>query len=489
MKKSQNTTALLLMVLSLILLTASQYFWLKSEYADQKRTFYTHSNLLFKETVRSLEDSLISRSIVRSLRINDEADSLQQSEETNTITRRNGGDRPDSVVDQDSLRKTRRVLAQIPGVAFRVQGNRGLQLRRRFDFKSAPLDSVQAKFGKRMLEMGYNVDFEVKKDSIPLDSGSRRSFRTFTEMHKKFSSAEDSIQVNGVSILNPDLITSFSILPNIMFEAHPKFLNKYLLSKLATSLIFSCFLLLITGLAFFFIYRNLQRQARLNQLKDDLIANVSHELKTPLATISVALEALMQFGGKENPETTKEYLSISRNEVSRLSHMVDNILQTSLLEKETLPINTQTLDLRRLSEEVVKSWQPRFRQMEGSLDFSSIGEDFKTEADEQLVAGVINNLIDNAVKYSKETPEVKVEIAAAENHIALSVSDKGIGISKEFQSQIFDKFFRVPTGDKHNVKGYGLGLNFVKHIMDLHHGNVSLKSSDAGTEFLLTFNK
>lgn len=154
-----------------------------------------------------------------------------------------------------------------------------------------------------------------------------------------------------------------------------------------------------------------------------------------------------------------------------------------------MPINTQTLDLRRLSEEVVKSWQPRFRQMEGSLDFSSIGEDFKTEADEQLVAGVINNLIDNAVKYSKETPEVKVEIAAAENHIALSVSDKGIGISKEFQSQIFDKFFRVPTGDKHNVKGYGLGLNFVKHIMDLHHGNVSLKSSDAGTEFLLTFNK
>lgn len=556
MKKSQNTTALILMVASVLLLATSQYFWLRSEYKEHKRAFYSNADLLFKETVRTIEDSLVSRIVTQGFFMSSqdrpEPPRRSSSEEKQEPPRRRAmvhQERPagevlylshprvesdtmirvvegfdltkvrtdssgavilnDSGVinliirsrkQEDSLNRLKRVISQIPRITIHTdfppaaerEDGRSQPARRRLIFLSAPLDSVEQRFNHRIREMGYTVEFLIRKDSINPDTsaqGFRRNYRNYSQIQRKLRNSRDSVVVNGVAVLNPESISSGSIIPTVIFKAYPEDLNAYLLGKLRNNVLFSAFLLLVTSLTFWLIFRNLRKQSRLNTLKNDLISNVTHELKTPLATMSVALEALQQFGGNANPQTTREYLEISQNEVNRLSLMVDNILKASLLEKQAVTIYPSPVDLQGLSALAVKSWQPRFSQASGNIRISTEGEDFMIEADEVQVSSILNNLIDNALKYSGSSPEVHIEIHSEPHFVTLKVKDNGIGIPREYQGQVFEKFFRVPTGDRHNVKGYGLGLNYVKHIMDLHQGLVTLESGNNGTTFILTFKR
>ena len=530
------------MVASVFLLATSQYFWLRSEYKEHRRAFYSNADLLFKETVRTIEDSLASRTMTHSIfyvteekqeppkkrvSIREERPgrelkvTSQPPLEKDTLIIKRGinlnalrTDSSGAVIlsdsgvihlilrsqqQADSLRHFKRLLTQLPrlgmspGMSEADDSNRPSQPpRRRLVFASAPLDSVTGKYNQRINEMGYPVAFFIRKDSIPPDTsgqGFRRTMRSYSQMQKRLRNAKDSVVVNGVAVLNPESVSSFSIIPTVIFKAYPQDLNRYLLKKLRNNILFSVFILVVTSLTFWLIFRNLRKQSRLNALKNDLINNVTHELKTPLATLSVALEALQQFGGNTNPQTTRDYLEISQNEVNRLSLMVDNILKTSLLEKQGVTLYPTEVDLEKLGALAVKSWQPRFLQTGGHIHFTRTGDDFLIEADELQVSSVLNNLIDNALKYSGAAPQVEVEVRGEPRRVSLKVKDGGMGIPREYQSQVFDKFFRVPTGDRHNVKGYGLGLNYVKHIMDLHEGLVTLESGSNGTTFVLTFKR
>jgi len=533
------------MVASILLLATSQYFWLRSEYKEHKRAFYSNADLLFKETVRGIEDSLVSRTVTHGFFISsDERPDAsprrraQGQEEkpvreihmitrpplqNDTLVRVEGIDlstiRTDSAgalilndsgvvrlilrsqQQADSLNRLKRLISQIPRMTItsgfvpgveREENRHQPSPRKRLVFMSAPLDSVERKYNQRIREMGYKVEFSIQKDSISPDTsvqGFRRGLRAYSQLQRKLRNSKDSVVVNGVPVLNPESVSSLSIIPTVIFKAYPEDLNSYLLGKLRNNILFSVFLLLVTSLTFWLIFRNLRKQARLNTLKNDLISNVTHELKTPLATLSVALEALQQFGGNTNPQTTREYLEISQNEVNRLSLMVDNILKASLLEKQGVEIYPSPVDLQLLSATAVKSWQPRFAQAGGSIRLSTKGTDFVIEADEVQVSSILNNLVDNALKYSGTSPDVHIAISAEPHLLTLKVEDKGIGIPREYQGQVFEKFFRVPTGDRHNVKGYGLGLNYVKHIMDLHQGLVTLESGNDGTTFILTFKR
>jgi two-component system phosphate regulon sensor histidine kinase PhoR len=531
----QNTTALVLMVASVLLLATSQWFWLRSEYKEHRRAFYSNSDLLFKETVRAIEDSLVSKMVAHELFQKQEDKQPEPPKIKKVVITRGASTLPylrtegvsDSLVNresyqfsaqdsaqavvlsdsgvlrlmirsrnqEDTLNRLKRVIAQLPRMNFHTpepEKTEERYPRRRFHFQSAPLDSVQARFRSRTRDMGYDLTFTVQKDSIKPDTSLqsfRRTIRTYSQLQRRLMTARDSTVINGVHVINPESITSFSIIPTVIFKAYPEDLDHYLLSKLKRNILFSLFLLIVTILTFWVIYRNLRKQERLNTLKNDLISNITHELKTPLATLSVALEALQQFGVQAKPETTKEYLEISQNEVSRLSLMVDNILKASLLEKQGVTLYPTNLDMEVLGRGLVRAWQPRFAKLNGELELDVRGGDFEMEADEVQVTSILNNLFDNALKYADGPPQVKVILEADLNVISVKVSDKGIGIPKEYQSQVFEKFFRVPTGDHHNVKGYGLGLNYVRHIMDLHQGLVTLESGSEGTTFILTFRR
>lgn len=528
------------MVASMLLLAASQWFWLKSEFKDQKTSFYTNSELLFRETVRSIEDSLAGKTIDKMMKDRQRIDSINAlMEKPKPIVKRpdrfriskitfnsdndtalvNAGKEKGIIMvsgfKMDSLQGNVNLSGRAPEeirdsllIVFRALNRNPMRIvegrplerlerkeeppkgklefnRWKYRFRSAPLDTLAANFTKKNAEIGIPVSFEIRREVFPVDTS--HNFRNQFGGRRRMDI--DSVTANGIPIKNMEKITSHSYERGVEFEALPQDLDSYLYSKIRNNVLFSSLLLLFTGVTFVLIYGNLQKQSRLNVMKDDLINNISHELKTPLATISVALEALQQFGAAANPETTKEYLEISSGEAKRLASMVDNILKTSQLEKKGISLTPEPTDLHLQLQELVRSWGPRISSLEGSLSLNVEGEDFVVSADKTYLMSVLNNLVDNAVKYTLGAPTVAIVLKEDKNTVKIVVRDRGVGIPKEYQNMVFDKFFRVPTGDRHNVKGYGLGLSFVKDIMDLHGGTIDLRSDNSGTEFILAFKK
>ena len=220
-------------------------------------------------------------------------------------------------------------------------------------------------------------------------------------------------------------------------------------------------------------------QQKLTRLKNDLISNITHELKTPIATVRVALEAMQNFGALDNPQKTTEYLDISQRELNRLSILVDKVLNTSLFEKSDFPIKKENINLKVLIEDVLKSLKLQFQSRKASVAFETTGSDFSITADRTHLTNVVYNLVDNALKYSPENPNITIHLDQKVDEISLSVKDSGLGIPEEYQDKIFEKFFRIPQENQHSVKGHGLGLNYVRQVIEKHKGIIQL-TSEAG---------
>jgi two-component system phosphate regulon sensor histidine kinase PhoR len=262
----------------------------------------------------------------------------------------------------------------------------------------------------------------------------------------------------------------------------------FLLSKISLQILFSVFLVAFTSLAFLFLYRNLVAQRKLTEMKNDFISNITHELKTPLATVSVAVEALRNFGGIQNPERTKDYLDISAAELQRLSLLVDKVLKLSLFESRELELKKENIDLKLLTEDVLNTMKLQFDAHKAQVQLDVQGAYFMLHGDKLHITSVIFNLLDNALKYSKGKPEIRVRLQRQHDMLVLEVEDHGIGIDPGYRRKIFDKFFRVPAGDHHNIKGYGLGLSYVAHVVQKHNGSISVESEPGkGSTFTVKF--
>ena len=287
--------------------------------------------------------------------------------------------------------------------------------------------------------------------------------------------------------------TQFRTSPAIIGFVHPywyqaEFENPagYLVKKLSPQILFSLFLVAFTSLAFIFLYRNLMAQQRLTVIKNDFISNITHELKTPIATVNVAIEALRNFGGLQSPERTKEYLDISASELQRLSLLVDKVLKLSMFENHEITLQKESFDLQKLIVEVMLSMKLQFEKQKAVTEFETTDQNFMIDADKLHITSVVYNLLDNALKYSKENPQVSIRLIRQAQYFELRVSDNGIGIPDAYRSKIFEQFFRVPSGDRHNTKGYGLGLSYVNHIVRSHHGFIEVESElGKGSTFIV----
>ena len=263
----------------------------------------------------------------------------------------------------------------------------------------------------------------------------------------------------------------------------------YLLKRIIAPIIFSLLLLGITILSFVLLYKNLLRQQRLAALKNEFISNITHELKTPIATVGVAIEALKSFNAIQDPLRTKEYLDISANELQRLSLLVDKVLKLSMFEKKEIELKYESLNLKDVIDEVTGSLRLQFEKYHARVNVITEGN-LEMRGDKLHLQSVVFNLLDNALKYGKNEPSIQIELKEKEDNIIMSVTDNGIGIPAEYKEKIFDKFFRVPHGDTHNAKGYGLGLSYVAHVIQKHHGLVTIESqADIGTKFIITLPK
>lgn len=218
-----------------------------------------------------------------------------------------------------------------------------------------------------------------------------------------------------------------------------------------------------------------QRQQKLSLLKTDFINNMTHELKTPISTISLALEALGD-PDMQSPESIGMYTKLIRQENDRLKSQVERVLQAAAFERGELKLIKEEVDVAELTQEEVDRIRIHVERRSGKIDFQNEATDSLMQADRIHLAGIIFNLLDNANKYSPDTPDIEVRLRNRGEGIELEVKDKGLGMSRDAQKMIFEKFYRVPTGDLHDVKGFGLGLSYVKSIVEAHKGQVKLQS-------------
>jgi len=251
--------------------------------------------------------------------------------------------------------------------------------------------------------------------------------------------------------------------------------KSYIASQLRIWLVFSALLLAVI---FFFSYALIviSRQKRLSEIKTDFINNMTHELKTPLATISASSEVLMRSGQVE-PNRLASYASIINQESKRLKQQIESVLKISVLDSGKLILDHQQISIHQLCERVAKTFRPLIEVRQGVLDVQIAKDDLLIVGDESHMENVLHNLMENAIKYSSDKPSISMKAYAQDGKVFVSIHDKGVGIPKNMQKRIFEKFFRVPTGNVHNTKGFGLGLYYVRKIIKAQKGSISLASS------------
>jgi len=258
--------------------------------------------------------------------------------------------------------------------------------------------------------------------------------------------------------------------------------NSYLIKNSWKILLISFVLVCILIVLFYSSISTIYKQKKLSQVKNDFINNMTHELKTPISTISLACEALSDKSLELNNERQGSYVNMIQDENKRLSVLVDNVLKSAVWDSTELELSFKKWHLHDLIKKVANSFDIQINRRGGTLKLNLEAENDLIKADRVHFSNVIFNLLDNANKYSPESPKIELSTYAKGNFIVFSIADKGIGISKENQRKIFDKFYRVSTGNIHNVKGFGLGLNYVKRIVEFHHGEISIESGkETGT--------
>lgn len=261
--------------------------------------------------------------------------------------------------------------------------------------------------------------------------------------------------------------------------------QQYIIHQLNFWIVTSVILLLVLAgfvASMFYFYR----QKFLNELQKDFVNNFTHEFKTPLAVMKLAAGVLSTPPITEQPERLKKYSAIIAQQTEHLQSQVDRLLKTARTDQHHLPLEKENFIPNNIIKDVLKDMDPLVKQTNTRIEFLAEENNTSISADESNIAMVIVNLVENSIKYSTE-PHVIITTSTENGHYYISVKDNGIGIEKKYINQLFKKFFRVPTGNVHNVKGFGLGLNFVKKVIDAHKGKIQVNSIPGiGTEFKIT---
>ncbi|MER3465309.1 MAG: hypothetical protein C4329_13770 [Chitinophagaceae bacterium] len=463
----------ILMGVTILAIVAFQVYWLRKAYEREKRTLEIRTNIAFRETVVSLQATKLKLDKFT-------ADSGKKEFKISI----NKHDRPD--IDGDEPMPPRKVFSMVNVLRQKmmdtsakqiliVKGdtsklNRNSWQRNRLMQFLVDVDSLQDSIKVKEIIPAYNKRLEEQNIDVPF-SINRYTPANANNIETKFNEAV-------IGIRNP-----------IIYKLELGNTFPYLIKKIVTPIIFTLFLIAITVVSFSLVYRSLLNERKLAEIKNEFISNITHELKTPIATVSVAIEALRSFNASIDPEKTKEYLAISANELQRLSLLVDKVLKLSMFEKKEIELKYELLDIKALSDEVTSSMRLQFERHNAQVNVHTEG-DMHLEGDRLHLVSVLFNLFDNALKYSNGSPQINVLVKGNDSTLSLIMSDNGIGVPEEYREKVFEKFFRVPTGNLHNAKGYGLGLSYVAHVIEKHGGTISLAANEHnGSDFIINLPK
>jgi two-component system phosphate regulon sensor histidine kinase PhoR len=340
----------------------------------------------------------------------------------------------------------------------------------------------------RMIADVYNWEKTMELDNQAIDFNLKRSFM-FSGIQTPFEFAviRDGVVEEGTfkktgrndflrSIyqvqLFPDNIIRQDLRLSVVFPERANYILGSMAWILGGSLLFSLIILATFALSLFFIIR----QKKISEMKSDFINNMTHEFKTPIATISLAADTITNPRVINDESSVKHFIGLIKKENSRMDKKVETILQLASLDKKEIEFNFEEVSLHSVIEHSADIIEILLSQRNGTIRLNLNASQQVIYGDSEHLANLVNNLLDNAIKYSEGAPEITVETRNTGNGIVMSVTDKGIGMSKSVQNRIFDRFYRQSTGNVHNVKGFGLGLNYALAIVEAHRGEIKVQS-------------
>jgi len=312
-------------------------------------------------------------------------------------------------------------------------------------------------------QKGINTDYVYKVNELP-----RADFKQFENSSVAIDTTTQLFKVN----LSPNNIFVKPLYLTLDFP-HEK---NYLLKTLWLILSMSALVIIVLILAFYYTISTIHKQKKYTQIKNDFIGNMTHEFKTPISTIALAGEMLSDSSVNKTPDKVDRFVKMIQEENKRLGVLVESVLQTAVLDKGDFKLKRSEFDLHEVIGSAMEKVQLQVEQKQGRLKVELHAKNPVLFADKVHITNIVYNLLDNALKYSKEVPEILISTQNIPNGILLSVQDRGIGISKENVKKVFEQFYRVSTGNVHNVRGFGLGLSYVKAIVQKHGGDVNVES-------------
>jgi two-component system phosphate regulon sensor histidine kinase PhoR len=352
----------------------------------------------------------------------------------------------------------------------------------RYNVYDEPLKRIDVEF------LDSVIHSELKDDQLPLDYQFMVTLEDKSPINFKLKTPNYSIDIDTLltnhTLLFPSNVLDEKLILQLFFPSKQSFLIREMWGSLTISLS----LMILIVLALSFMFRTILTQKRLSELKNDFISNMTHEFKTPISTIALACEA-MSDKDMMGPEQSKAapFVKMIHEENNRLSLLVERILQSAQMDRGQLSMKIEKILLTEIIHDIAQNAQFRIDSLGGKINLELPQELIEVNADRMHLAGIISNLVDNGIKYSYGPPLITIRLVRQGEDFVLSVIDKGIGIKKEHITKIFDKLYRIPTGNIHNVKGFGLGLSYVKEIAELHNWEITVNSKfGVGSEFILT---
>lgn len=336
--------------------------------------------------------------------------------------------------------------------------------------------NVKQMLKKRLIEKGISEEFELgllndREEIVPIG----------------WVADPLRLKTNGVQAkLFPNDILGKD---NFLFIFFPE-KNNHVIRQVWLPIFSSIVFILVIIFCFIYAIKVIIRQKELSKIKNDFINNMTHEFKTPLATVSLAVEALQDPELSSHDKFRTRYLGIIKDENKRLVSQVEKVLQAAALDKNDFQLKVEPINLTELLESNLQQISLQVENRGGKINFVNKLRNGEIEGDAFHLTHIINNLLDNAMKYSKDNPAIRVEAWEEGDHVLVSIQDQGIGMNKDALKKIFDKFYRVPTGNVHDVKGFGLGLSYVKTMLEAHRGEIHVQSEPGkGSTFTINLPK
>jgi two-component system, OmpR family, phosphate regulon sensor histidine kinase PhoR len=317
--------------------------------------------------------------------------------------------------------------------------------------------------------------FTVIKNGVIQDSTLKKSEKN------DFLKSKYKVQLFPENIIGQELILS------VIFPERTNYVLGYIVWILAGSMLFSLFILATFAMSLYFIIR----QKKISEMKSDFINNMTHEFKTPIATISLAADTITNPKVINDEKSIRHFIGMIKKENSRMNKKVETILQIASLDKKEIEFRFENVSLHIIIQHAVETIDIQVQQRNGRINLNLSAADPVVWGDSEHLTNLVSNFLDNALKYSSEEPDISVSTKNIEKGVLLIVEDKGIGMTKAVQSKIFERFYRQSSGNVHDVKGFGLGLNYARAIIDAHKGNVTVFSEPGkGSRFeiFLPFN-